>query len=135
RDGEASADEAAAAAHQMAVRAHLALAGAGRLAAAETPAEPAAPLTLRWQPRDATAPLQVIIQTRDNGADLRECIDSLRRRAEKPEALRVLVVDNGSRDRMTVRLLEALAAERWASVLPIGEAFNWARFNNRAAAA
>ena len=92
-------------------------------------------MTLRWQPRDPTAVLQVIIQTRDNGADLRDCIDSLRRRAETPEALRVMVVDNGSRDPATVRLLEALATEPWASVLPIGEAFNWARFNNCAVAA
>ena len=135
RDSEAVAGEAAAEAHQAAVRAHLALAGARRPATVEAPAGSAAPLTLRWQPRDPTAVLQVIIQTRDNGADLRDCIDSLRRRAETPEALRVMVVDNGSRDPATVRLLEALATEPWASVLPIGEAFNWARFNNCAVAA
>jgi GT2 family glycosyltransferase len=134
RDGEAVASEAAEA-HQMAVRAHLALAGDRRPAVVEMPAGAPAPLILRWQPRDPTAALQVIIQTRDNGADLRDCINSLRRRAETPEALHILVVDNDSRDPATVRLLETLATERWASVLSIGEAFNWARFNNCAVAA
>jgi GT2 family glycosyltransferase len=134
RDGAAVAGEAPAEAHRTAVRAHLALAGARRPAIVETLAGPAAPLTLHWQPRDPMAALQVIIPTRDNGADLRDCIDSLRRCAEAPEALRILVVDNGSRDPATVQLLAALATEPWASVLPIGEAFNWARFNNRAVA-
>jgi GT2 family glycosyltransferase/tetratricopeptide (TPR) repeat protein len=132
RDAEAVAGEAPAEAHQAAVRAHLALAGDRRPASVETLAEPAAPLTLRWQPRDAMAALQVIIPTRDNSADLRDCIASLRRCAATPEALRILVVDNGSRDPATLQLLAALATEPWASVLPIGEAFNWARFNNRA---
>jgi GT2 family glycosyltransferase/tetratricopeptide (TPR) repeat protein len=135
RDGEAVADEEPAEAHRTAVRAHLALVGDRRPAIVETPAGPAAPLTLRWRPRDPMAALQVIIPTCDNGADLRDCLDSLRRRAETPEALRILVVDNGSRDPATVQLLAALATEPWASVLPIGEAFNWARFNNRAVAA
>ena len=127
--------ELTAEAHQGAVQAHLALAGARRRLVVDTRAGPATSLTLRWQPRDPMAALQVIVQTRDNGADLRDCIDSLRRRAETPEALRILVVDNGSGDPATVRQLEALASEPWASVLAIGEAFNWARFNNRAVAA
>src|SRR5262249_18723464 len=52
--------------------------------------------------------------------------------AERPEALHVMIVDNGSRDRATLRILKTLAAEPWARVERIDESFNWSRLNNRA---
>ena len=79
--------------------------------------------------------LLVIIPTRDNGTDLGHFVESLRHHAERPEALRLSIVDNGSRDAATLRILGALSEQSWASVLKIDEPFNWARLNNRAVAA
>src|SRR5207248_11669591 len=49
-----------------------------------------------------------------------------------PKALRRMILDNGSRARDTLRILNALAAEPWARVERIDEPFNWSRLNNRA---
>jgi O-antigen biosynthesis protein len=59
----------------------------------------------------------------------------LRHHAERPEMLRLLIVDNASQDAATLRILGALSEQSWASVLKIDEPFNWARLNNRAVAA
>jgi len=131
----ASAAATSPAAHEAAVRAYIAAAGGRHPVLAQAPANPGAPLRIRWQPRDPAANLLVIIPTRDNGIDLSRFTESLRRHAERPEALRLLIVDNGSRDPTTLRILAALSEQPWAQVLRIDEPFNWARLNNRAAAA
>jgi GT2 family glycosyltransferase len=122
-------------AHETAVRVYLAGAGDRPRATVASPASPGAPLRIRWQPRDAALPLVVIIPTRDNGADLAHFMESLRSCAEQPDALRLLIVDNGSRDPATLRILEGLSAEPRAQLLRIDEPFNWARLGNRAVAA
>jgi len=122
-------------AHESAVRAYIASAGDRCPIAFETPASPGAPLVIRWQPRDPAATLLVIIPTRDNGVDLGHFVESLRSHAEQREAMRLLIVDNGSRDAATLRILGALSEQPWAGVLNIDEPFNWARLNNRAVAA
>jgi GT2 family glycosyltransferase len=117
------------------VRAYIAAAGGRLPVTVETPASPAAPLAIRWLPRDPAATLLVIIPTRDNGVDLGHFVEGLRQHAEKPEALRLLIVDNGSRDAATLRILGVLSEQPWARVLNIDEPFNWARLNNCAVAA
>jgi GT2 family glycosyltransferase/tetratricopeptide (TPR) repeat protein len=122
-------------AHESVVRAYIASAGDRCPIAFETPASPGAPLVIRWQPRDPAATLLVIIPTRDNSVDLGHFVESLRSHAEQREAMRLLIVDNGSRDAATLRILGALSEQPWAGVLNIDEPFNWARLNNRAVAA
>jgi GT2 family glycosyltransferase/tetratricopeptide (TPR) repeat protein len=132
RDGAFPAAESPPGAHESAVQAYIALAGDRLPVTVEMPAGPAVPLAIRWRPRDPNASLLVIIATRDNGVDLGHFVESLRSHADRPEALRLMVVDNGSCDNATLRILTALSAQPWASVLKIDEPFNWARLNNRA---
>jgi GT2 family glycosyltransferase len=100
----------------------------------EPPTGPGLPLTIRWQPDDPVQEIVAIIPTRDNGEDLIACVESLRRCADRPEALRLLIVDNGSRDPDTRDCFARLAREAWATVVRLDEPFNWSRLNNHAAA-
>jgi GT2 family glycosyltransferase/tetratricopeptide (TPR) repeat protein len=133
RDGEEIMDPArAVTVHQEAVRAHIAKAGLdGRIAIAP-PTSPLQHSSILWRPRDPQASITVIIATRDNGSDVRRFVDSLRRKAAVPEALRTVIVDNGSREAETLRILRELATQRWAQMLVLDEPFNWSRLNNRA---
>jgi GT2 family glycosyltransferase/tetratricopeptide (TPR) repeat protein len=119
--------------HEAAVRAYIASAGERCPVTVErSESGPAARLSVRWQPRDPAETLLAIIPTRDHGSDLGHFVESLRAHAKRPEALRLLVVDNGSREAATLRILGALSEQPWTSVLRIDEPFNWSRLNNRA---
>lgn len=74
----------------------------------------------------------VIIPTRDAMDDLVVMVRSLVKTATQPKALDIVVVDNGSRQRI---LSEAFGDTCGAtvSVVRIDEAFNWSRLNNQAA--
>jgi GT2 family glycosyltransferase/tetratricopeptide (TPR) repeat protein len=136
RDGEGVVDpERAAEAHEQAVHAHIAVAGLdGRLVIGPR-SSPTQRSIVRWLPRVADTPIAVVIPTRDNAEDLRAAIDSLRRTAQQPQALRVVVVDNGSREPESRRVIDDLARQSWAQILLVDEPFNWSRLNNRAVAA
>ena len=77
-------------------------------------------------------PITVIIPTRDDGTDVQRFVESLRATASVPEAVRLLVIDDGSRQVETCRILVELATLRVARVLTLGEPFNWSHLNNRA---
>ncbi len=135
-DGERQRTGAAerAAAHELAVRAHLAGEGAGGRTAIGPIEDTAMPLPIVWQPNRPQQIVQVIIPTRDNGGDLRDFVASLRRHAAVPGALRVLIVANGSCQPETARILAELNVESWIEIAHIDEPFNWSRLNNRAVA-
>lgn len=122
-------------AHPAAVSAYLDAAGEQYPATIDPPDSPAEPPVIRWRPRDPAVPLLVVIPTRDNGADLGHFVESMRAHAERPDALRLLIVDNGSRDPASLQIVSALSQQPGARVLRIDEPFNWARLNNRAVAA
>ena len=105
------------AAHRAAVQAHLATAGLGERVTVASPVDATSPLTISWQPRDPHQTVQVIIPTRDNAGDIRDFVASLRDRAAVPEALRVLIVDNGSREVETARILAGLTAQKGCRLL------------------
>src|SRR6266851_1581162 len=130
--GEDPADSGAA--HAAAVRAHLATVGLSDRVRVGSPADATSPLSISWQPRDPYQTVQVIIPTRDNAGDLREFVDSLRAHAEVPEALQLLIIDNGSRAVETARILNQLKAQKGVQVVAIDEPFNWSRLNNRGVA-
>jgi len=134
--GERVSDaEAAAEAHEHAVRAHIAAAALGERLVIGFRSQLMPRSTVRWRPRVPDTPIAVIIPTRDNGQDLRACVESLRHRARLPRALQVVVVDNGSRGVETRRVIEEIAAQTWAQLVVVDEPFNWSRLNNRAVAA
>jgi tetratricopeptide (TPR) repeat protein/GT2 family glycosyltransferase len=121
-------------AHAAAVRAHLAGAGLGERVTVGWPIDATLPLAISWQPRDPYQTVQVIIPTRDNFRDIGDFVDTLRDRAAVPEAVQVLIIDNGSRHGETARVLAELRARNWVRVVVIDEPFNWSRLNNRAVA-
>src|SRR5262249_20089077 len=88
--------------------------------------------TVRWRPKLPDVPMTVIIPTRDNGADVQHFIESLQATASAPERLRLLIIDNGSREEETCRILAQFSAQGVARVLSLEEPFNWSHLNNRA---
>jgi len=120
--------------HEAAVRAHLATAGLSDRVRVELPTDATSPLTISWQPRDPYQAVQIIIPTRDNARDLRDFVESLRDHAAVAQALQVLIIDNGSREIESARILNELRAQEGVQVVAIDEPFNWSRLNNRGVA-
>ncbi|UDL94265.1 glycosyltransferase [Lichenihabitans sp. PAMC28606] len=87
-----------------------------------------------WRPVRPEAGLTVIIPTRDNAADVATMVDSLVAKAANPDALRLLILDNGTTRSTDLALLEKLAASGRIERRVIDEPFNWSRLNNQAAA-
>lgn len=95
----------------------------------------AAPKPLvRWQPRQAEAMLSVIIPTRDHGDLVNQCVTSLRQLALFPQALDIIIIDNGSAEPETLRYLADGVGRSEFRVLRVDEPFNWSRLNNLGAA-
>jgi hypothetical protein len=131
RDGETFIDpEVAAAEHEKAVHAHKVQAGLSERIHIGRRSGPSPRLPILWRPREPDASIAVIIPTRDNGADVAKFVDSLRMRAAVPNALRIVIVDNGSRQQVTRRILANFKTKTWAQILPLDEPFNWSRLNN-----
>ncbi|MGE0709610.1 MAG: glycosyltransferase family 2 protein [Planctomycetota bacterium] len=95
---------------------------------------PTCPGGYRVRPALGAERVAVIVPTRDRLDLLRPCLESVRSRSTYPH-VELLVVDNGSRRRETLRYLEQLEARGQARVLRIDLPFNFALLVNRAAAA
>jgi O-antigen biosynthesis protein len=134
RSNQLRLETAASVSHEAAVRAHLNGNGLSDRIEVGTPSAPGSPLAIDWKPQNSLQEILVVVPTRDNGEDLGAFVESLRARAEIPEAIRMLVLDNASRGAQTRRVLDGLANEAWAQVISVDEPFNWSRFNNRAVA-
>ena len=83
---------------------------------------------------DSRPLVSLVVPTRDRADLLRLSIGSIRRKTAYP-AFEVLVVDNGSREDETFRLFESWAGDTAIRVIRDDAPFNYARLNNRAAAA
>ncbi|CAM4044005.1 hypothetical protein NOLU111490_04550 [Novosphingobium lubricantis] len=79
--------------------------------------------------------ISAIIPTRDNPAMLADAVASLRATAAHPDLVEVVIVDNGSRTREGRAMLDRLAREGAARIVPFDEPFNWSRASNVGAAA
>jgi GT2 family glycosyltransferase/tetratricopeptide (TPR) repeat protein len=119
-------------AHRDAVQAHLAAIGAGERVVTDPESSTGGRLTVRWRPSPPDVSITVIIPTRDNGADVQHFIESLQATASAPERLRLMIIDNGSREEETRRILAQFSARGVARVLTLDEPFNWSHLNNRA---
>jgi len=71
----------------------------------------------------------VIVPTRDNAELLGKCMDGLLNGTSYAN-LKILVVDNGSRDEVTLELLEEVEQEPNVRVLRYDEPFNYSAINN-----
>jgi GT2 family glycosyltransferase/tetratricopeptide (TPR) repeat protein len=133
RDDETLIDpEVAAAEHEKAVQAHTVQAGLGERIHIGRRSGPLPRLGILWRPREPDSSIALIVPTRDNGPDVAEFVDSSRMKAAVPSALRIVLVDNGSRQQEARRILANFKAKTWAQVLALDEPFNWSRLNNRA---
>jgi tetratricopeptide (TPR) repeat protein/GT2 family glycosyltransferase len=133
RDGENTVDlVTVAAAHEDAVRAHLAQASLDEGVHIGPPNGSLPRLPILWRPRDPDTSIALIIPTRDNGPDVAQFVDSLIARAAVPDALSIVIVDNGSQQAETHRILTELEAKSQVQILLLDEPFNWSRLNNRA---
>ena len=78
--------------------------------------------------------VSIIIPTRDHGDDVDRCLRSIFERATYPD-IEVLLLDNGTRDRASLRTFGAWAErEPRVKVLPYDAPFNFSRINNFGAA-
>ena len=93
---------------------------------------PDPPARVRHLVPDPAPLVTVIIPTRDQAGLLSRCLHGLLRKTDYP-ALEILIVDNGSRERATLRLFQRLAHHPNVRVLPRSTAFNWSALNNFAA--
>lgn len=94
------------------------------------PGEPAR-LQINWRVPDPWPRVSLIVPTRDNAALLARCAAGLLHRTDYPD-IELLIVDNGSRDPVTLGLLARLQQDRRVTVLHDAGAFNYAAINNRA---
>lgn len=76
--------------------------------------------------------LIVVIPTRDQPALLSACVESLIAKADHPERVNILILDNRSTNPETLTTLQDLAQGERVEVRAMDEPFNWARFNNQA---
>lgn len=87
---------------------------------------------VRW-PLPQPAPLvSVIIPTRDRLDMLRRCVESVLTRSTYPD-FELVVVDNGSTDRGTLKFLQTLAGHERVRLLRYDAPFNFSAINNWAA--
>ncbi|MFD2453171.1 glycosyltransferase family 2 protein [Ideonella paludis] len=90
---------------------------------------------VRWQPQRPKALLSVLIPTRDHWELVQQCVDSLYAQALHPEALDIVVADNGSTEPETLAYLAQAQASGRLRCLRVDAPFNWSQLNNRMAAA
>lgn len=83
-------------------------------------------------PTSASCKVTVVIPTRDHVALLRVAIDAVVNYGGH-DNLEIIVIDNGSRDAITIDHLQRVSAAQTVRVLRDDEPFNWSRINNLAA--
>lgn len=93
---------------------------------------PASPPTPAAIPSGTPVNIGCVIPTRDHAEDAERFVRSLRETARHPEALSIVVVDNGVLGEGLASL--ARLAGDGVKILRDHEAFNWSRLNNRAVA-
>ena len=93
---------------------------------------PGGHLTIDRAMPDPPPELAVIVPTRDRPGLLEACVAGLLEQTDYT-ALRLIIVDNGSRTERALRLLDRLAQSPRVSVLRIDAPFNFAALNNAAA--
>ncbi len=133
RRASGAAEPYSAADQEAAAKAHIEAAGlGGKVAVTAGGSGGALPLPAVWRARAPHEAITVIIPTRDNTADLAALIDSMRKRAERPQQLRFSVVDNGSVSEAAQAYFSRVSKEADVAVRRIDEPFNWSRLNNSA---
>jgi len=93
-----------------------------------------APVRHRWPMGDPPPRVSVVIPTRDRGRLLEACLTSLRDRTRYPD-VEVVVVDHATTERRARRLIDGLADDPDAVVVPFTGTFNFAAMCNRGVSA
>ena len=90
-------------------------------------------LRLQFQLPSPSPRVTIIVPTRDQAALTGQCLRAVLRMTDYP-ALRLIVVDNDSREAATAALLDDLQTDPRVQVLPSPGAFNFSALNNHAVA-
>lgn len=105
-----------------------------RIVASRTTMLPSPPPRRHVVPKPAIGTLGLVIPTR-NGRLLKACLESIRRTAENPAALEIVVVDNGADDMDSRSYLDTLRDGGAVTVICAPRPFNWSALSNAGAAA
>lgn len=89
---------------------------------------------LHWALPDPPPLVSIIIPTRDRGDLLRCCLDSLEHTSAGNPPTELILIDNGSSEPATLAYLEDLQTRPGVTLLRRSGPFNFAAFNNEAAA-
>jgi len=92
-----------------------------------------APVRHRWPVGDPPPRVSMIIPTRDRGRLLEACLTSLRDRTRYPD-VEVVIVDHETTERRARKLIDGLADDPDAVVVPFTGPFNFAAMCNRGVA-
>ncbi len=77
--------------------------------------------------------VSILLPTRDHPEDLERCLESLFSHTTY-DNFELIVIDNGTRDRAALEILERHARDARVRVMPMDVPFNYSRLNNAAAA-
>ena len=127
---DSTTQPSAAEAHAGIVRAHLARRQlADRAEVSERPGAAVGAVQVRWLSAAKRGLINLVIPTRDNGSDVIAFVSSIRQRAGDAGRVRITVVDNGTTEPTSRRLLGELSAQG-VDVHRCDEPFNWSRLSN-----
>jgi Glycosyl transferase family 2 len=74
--------------------------------------------------------IRIVVPTRNQRALLNKCIESLQAKAQHPDRIEFVIIDNGSNDPDTLSYLAALQERDQISVMRDERPFNWSLLNN-----
>jgi GT2 family glycosyltransferase len=94
---------------------------------------PALPTALTLELPDELPVVSIVIPTRDRWDLLGACLESLRQTSWPADRLDIVVVDNGSTDAKTLKMLAKAEENGQIQVIRDDRQFNWSRLNNEAA--
>lgn len=90
----------------------------------------ASPRVIKASSQSIYGDIQVIIQTRDAPDMLERCVSSLLDKADQPDHVDLVIMDNRSILPETAILLKKMSDQGIARIISHDEPFNWARANN-----
>jgi len=90
------------------------------------------PLSMSWPLPEILPVVSIVIPTRDRWDLLGPCLESLKYTDWPAEHLEIIVVDNGSTEPTTIKMLAKAEGTNFVRVIRDDKQFNWSRLNNLA---
>ena len=91
---------------------------------------PPQPLPMNWPLPNHLPAVSIIIPTRDRWDLLGPCLESIKHSDWPSDRLEIIIVDNGSTDPLTLKMLAQADSSNFIKVIRDDMQFNWSRLNN-----